>query len=69
VNVKGLFTSVHVTAPGNLWLQAAGNKYFLEQTSFDIEGLLTSAKVMLGVGTVRIFDLTNKLVAVITYDA
>jgi hypothetical protein len=69
VNVKGLFTSVHVTAPGNLWLQTGGNKYFLEQTSFDIEGLLTSAKVMLGVGTVRIFDLTNKLVAVITYDA
>ena len=68
--MKGLFTSVHITAPGNLILETNdGNMYYYECTNYDIEGLMGSTKIMVAVGKARVFDLKNKLVAVITFDA
>jgi hypothetical protein len=34
-----------------------------------MEGLLSSEKIMMAVGRCRVWDLKNKLVAVITFDA
>ena len=70
VRVKGLFTSVHITAPGALRLETNdGNVYHYECTNYDIEGLMGKDKVMMAVGKVRVFDLKNKMVSVITFDA
>jgi hypothetical protein len=43
--------------------------YYYECTNYDIEGLMGSTKIMIAVGKARVFDLKNKLVAVITFDA
>ena len=70
VKVKGLFSSVHISAPGSIWLKTAvGHIYFYECTNYDIEGIMGSDKVLMAVGNVRVFDLSAKLVAVINFDA
>ena len=70
VEVKGLFSSVHVSAPGHIYFKSAeGHIYYFECANFDLEGVMGTDKVLCAVGSVRIFDLTNKLVSVIHFDA
>lgn len=70
MKVKGLFTSVHISAPGSIWMKTGnGNVYYYECNNYDIEGIMGSEKILMAVGNVRVFDLTNKLVGVINFDA
>ena len=68
--MKGLFSSVHVSAPGEIYFKSGeGHLYYIECPNFDLTGVMGSEKVLYAVGIVRIFDLSNKIVAVIHFDA
>lgn len=70
VKVRGLFSSVHISAPGALTLETNdGGRYHYECTNFDVEGIMGTNKIMLAVGRCRVWDLKNKICAVITFDA
>lgn len=69
IKIKGLFTSTHIKCPGKLRLTLPdGTKYEFECVDLNMEGLMSKEKVMTAVGTVKCFDLTNKLVSVVTFD-
>lgn len=69
IKIKGLFTSTHIHCPGKLRLTLPdATKYEFECADYLMEGLMSKEKIMTALGTVKCFDLTNKLASVVTFD-
>ena len=70
VQIKGAFSSCQVTFPGKMRLELPdGTTYAMEQAKCEIEGLTATQKILNMFGEMELRDMTNMLVARVTFDA
>ena len=58
--MKGACSSVHVTMPGKVNLELPdGTKYLTEYPAYEVEGLMSTQKILNPMGNIILTDLTN----------
>ena len=59
--MKGACSSVRVTMPGKVTLELPdGTKYLTEYPEYEVEGLMSTQKILNPVGKIVLTDLTNE---------
>ena len=70
VQVRGAFSSVHISMPGKITLELSdGTSYEMEYPQMEVEGLLSDVKVLNPIGAITVKDNTNNLKVVVKFDA
>ena len=69
VQIKGAFTKVEVSSPGKVTLELPDKTtYIAEYPHFEVEGLLTTTKILSAKGEMILRDLTNNYECKATFD-
>jgi hypothetical protein len=70
VQVKGAFSMVHISMPGRVTIDLPdGSKYTAEYPMMEVEGLMSTAKVLNVVGSLTIRDLTKNYLLEVDFDS